>query len=88
MKIISFSEANKDFKAVLDTVNNDADMVFINGQNDNDAVIMSLAHYNGLIETLYLLKSSANAKHLAMSIVQYQVGKDKKKGQSINLTSR
>ncbi|WP_265088811.1 type II toxin-antitoxin system Phd/YefM family antitoxin [Psychrobacter jeotgali] len=44
MKIISFAEVNKDFKGVLDTVNEDTDMVFIKRQNSHDAVIMSLAH--------------------------------------------
>jgi len=72
MKTISFSKANRDLEAVLDTVNDNADMVFVNRQNGNDAVIMSLAHYNSLMETLYLLKSPANAKHLAMSIEQYR----------------
>lgn len=72
MKIISFTDANKDFKAVLDTVNSGTDAVVINRQNDNDAVVMSSAHYNGLMETLYLLKSSANANHLAISIEQYR----------------
>ncbi|MGP5553488.1 type II toxin-antitoxin system Phd/YefM family antitoxin [Psychrobacter celer] len=72
MKVISFTDANKDFKAVLDTVNNGTDAVVINRQNDNDAVVMSSAHYNGLMETLYLLKSSANAAYLAKSIKQYR----------------
>ena len=75
MKVISFTDANKDFKAVLDTVNNGTDAVVINRQNDNDAVVMSSAHYNGLMETLYLLKSSANAAHLAKSVEQYKAGK-------------
>ena len=75
MKTISFSKANRDFEAVLDTVNNNAEMVFVNRQNGNDAVIMSLAHYHSLMETLYLLKSPANSKHLAMSIEQYRAGK-------------
>jgi len=74
MKVISFTEANKDFKAVLDTVNNGTDAVVINRQNDNDAVVMSSAHYNGLMKTLYLLKSSANADNLAKSIEQYKAG--------------
>lgn len=72
MKTISFSKANRDFQAVLNTVNNDADIVFINRQNDNGAVVMSLAHYNGLMETLYLLKSPVNSLHLAESIQQYR----------------
>lgn len=72
MKAISFSKANRNFEAVLDTVNNNAEMVYVNQQNGNDAVIMSLAHYNSLMETLYLLKSPANANHLATSIEQYR----------------
>ncbi len=75
MKIISFTDANKDFKAVLDTVNNGTNAVVINRQNDNDAVVMSSAHYNGLMETLYLLKSPANVAHLAKSVEQYKAGK-------------
>lgn len=74
MKIISFAEANKDFKAVLDIVNNDSNVVCINRQNNDDAVIMSLKHYDSLMETLYLLRSPANAAHLAKSIEQYRAG--------------
>lgn len=74
MKVISFTDANKDFKAVLDTVNNGTDAVVINRQNDNDAVVMSSAHYNGLMETLYLLRSPVNSSHLAESIQQYSAG--------------
>jgi antitoxin YefM len=35
---------------------------------------MSLDHYNGLMETLHLLSSPANAAHLARSIEQYRKG--------------
>lgn len=73
MKTISFSEANIDFQAILDEVNNGDDMILMNGQN-NDAVVMSLAHYNGLMETLYLLRSPANSSHLAETIQQYSAG--------------
>ncbi|WP_298978273.1 type II toxin-antitoxin system prevent-host-death family antitoxin [uncultured Psychrobacter sp.] len=75
MKRISLSKAKKDFEAVLDTVNYNDGPIIIGRQNNNDAVIMSLAHYNGLMETLYLLKSSANAAHLAKSVEQYESSK-------------
>lgn len=71
MKRISFSKANKDFEAVLDTVNYNDAPIIIGSQNDSDVVIMSLAYYNALIETLYLLKSPANSLHLETSISQY-----------------
>ncbi|KAA0939475.1 type II toxin-antitoxin system Phd/YefM family antitoxin [Psychrobacter sp. ANT_H59] len=74
MKTVSFSEANKDFKKVLNTVNNDDDVVFISRKNDSDVAVMSLAHYNSLMETLYLLGTPANAVHLAKSIEQCKNG--------------
>jgi len=36
---------------------------------------MSLDHFNGLMETVHLLKSPVNAAHLAKSIKQYRSGK-------------
>lgn len=75
MRVISFSEARKHLKSVLDTVNNDANATIITRRDADDAVVMSLDHYNSLMETVYLLKSPANAAHLAKSIAQYQAGK-------------
>lgn len=74
MKIMSSAEASKDFINILDSLNDDADMIFINSQNDKDAVVMSLDHYNSLVETIYLLRTPANAAHLTKSIAQYRAG--------------
>ena len=75
MRIISFSEARKHLKSVLDTVNDDADATIVTRRDADDAVVMSLDYYNSLMETVYLLKSPANAAHLAKSIAQHQAGK-------------
>ena len=72
MEIVSFKEAKKNFKRVLNIVNDDANVIFISRENNKDAVVMSLAHYTSLMETLYLLESPANAVHLAKSIAQYK----------------
>jgi len=40
-----------------------------------DAVVMSLDTFNRLMETVHLLKTPANAAHLARSIEQYRQGK-------------
>ena len=75
VRVISFSEARKHLKSVLDTVNDDANATIVTRRDADDAVVMSLDYYNSLMETVYLLKSPANAAHLAESIAQYKAGK-------------
>lgn len=74
MRIVSFTEARNGLKNILDQVTNDADYTVITRRDSEDAVVMSLDSYNSLMETVYLLKSPANAEHLAKSIKQFQQG--------------
>ncbi|WLP93317.1 type II toxin-antitoxin system Phd/YefM family antitoxin [Psychrobacter sp. M13] len=74
MKTISFTKANNDLQAVLDTIGASDDVITVKRSNADDTVIMSLQNYNSLMETLYLLKSPTNAAHLAKSIAQYENG--------------
>jgi len=75
MRIVSFTEARTGLKSVLDNVVNDVDCTVITRRDADDAVVMSMDHYNSLMETVYLLKSPANASHLSKSIEQFQLGK-------------
>lgn len=75
MRIISFSEARNSLKSVLDHVVEDADYTIITRRDSEDAVVMSLEYFNGLMETVHLLKSPANAAHLERSIAQFKAGK-------------
>ena len=74
MHVVSFTEARNGLKSVLDRVEDDADVTIITRRDHEDAVVMSLDYFNGLMETVYLLKSPANAAHLDRSIAQYQRG--------------
>lgn len=71
MRMISFTEARNGLKAVLDAVVNDAGTTIITRRDSKDVVVMSLDYYNSLMETVHLLRSPENAKHLNKSIVQY-----------------
>ena len=75
MRIVSFTEARNGLKSVLDNVVNDVDYTVITRRDADDAVLMSMDHYNSLMETVHLLKLPANALHLSKSIEQFQLGK-------------
>ena len=79
MQIITFTEARNGLKSVLDRVVNDADCTVITRRDSEDAVVMSLDYYDSLMETVYLLKSPANAEHLYKSIDQFNQGKAQEK---------
>jgi antitoxin YefM len=75
MRVVSFSEARNSLKTVLDHVVEDADYTIITRRDAEDAVVMSLDFFNSLLETVYLLRSPANAAHLERSIAQFRQGK-------------
>lgn len=80
MRIVTYTYARNTLKNVLDDVVQDADVTVISRRDaEGDAVVMSLDHYNSLMETLHLLQSPANAAHLAQSIKQLRGGKAKKR---------
>lgn len=74
MRIVNFSEARNSLKGVLDQTIADADFTVIARRDAPDAVVMSLETFNSLMETVHLLRSPANAAHLALSIEQYRTG--------------
>jgi antitoxin YefM len=79
MRIVSYTEARNSLKSVLDSVEGDADIAIITRRDGGDAVVMSLAQYESMAETLHLLSSPANAAHLAESIAQYKAGKSQRR---------
>jgi antitoxin YefM len=59
----------------MDEVCNDHTPIIITRQNAGATVVMSLADYEALEETAYLLRSPENAKRLARSIAAAESGK-------------
>ncbi|HLF96352.1 MAG TPA: type II toxin-antitoxin system prevent-host-death family antitoxin [Methylococcaceae bacterium] len=75
MKVVTYSHARNALKSVLDEVVQDADVTIISRRDaEGDAVVMSLDHYNSMMETIHLLSTPANAEALARAIRQDKAG--------------
>jgi antitoxin YefM len=74
MRVINLADARNDLRAVIDQVLQDADVTVIKLQDASGVVVMSLDHYNSLMETAHLLRSPANAARLKKSIAQARIG--------------
>lgn len=77
MRVVNYSEARNSLKKIIDSVVEDADFAVISRRDAPDAVVMSLDTFNSMMETVHLLKSPANAAHLARSIAQLRKRKVK-----------
>ena len=69
MIVTNYSNARKNFKDLIDKVNDDQEAITITTKTNN-AVLISESEYKQYKETIYLLNNPANAKHLAESINQ------------------
>ena len=75
MRVVNFTEARRHLKSVLDQVSQDADYTIISRRDAENAVVMSQEQFDSLMETVHLLKSPANAKHLEKSVEEYRSGR-------------
>ncbi|MBW2708458.1 MAG: type II toxin-antitoxin system Phd/YefM family antitoxin, partial [Deltaproteobacteria bacterium] len=63
MAIPRVADLNFNLAHARNQVVNDVDYTVISRMDAEDAVVMSLDQFNGLMETVHLLKSPANAAH-------------------------
>ena len=75
MTAISYTAARENLASTMDKVCNDHDPVIITRNRDQAVVMMSLEDYSSWEETVYLMRSPANARRLAESIEQIEKGK-------------
>ena len=75
MKAISYSEARENLKSVIDQVVADRAPIAITRQRGEGAVLVSASDWASIEETLYLLRSPANAARLLNSIAELDAGK-------------
>ena len=79
MAHVSYSELRNNLASYMDGVCDDRAPLVVTRQNARSVVIMSEEDYEGLMETVHLLKSPANATRLLRSIKDADRGKLKKR---------
>jgi antitoxin YefM len=72
MRAITYTAARESLAATMDDVCADHNPVIITRNRDQAVVMMSLADYESLQETAYLLRSPANARRLLASVSQLE----------------
>ena len=72
MRVVNFSYARNNLKKLIEDVVDGEDFIVISRRDAPDAVLLSLDSFNGLMETVHLLKSPANAARLARSLAQME----------------
>jgi antitoxin YefM len=75
MNVLTFSEARAGLKTVMDDVCKDHTPTVITRVNGEHVVMLSLADFNSIEETMYLLGSAKNASRLMASVAQLKAGK-------------
>lgn len=74
MRTVTYSEARDNLKAVLDSAADDRAPIMITRQRGENVVLISASEWAGMEETLHLMASPANAKHLMEGIKELDAG--------------
>jgi antitoxin YefM len=74
MRTMSYSESRARYAEVLDSVVNDREEVVITRSGHEPVVIVSLADFESLRETAYLMRSPANARRLLDAMERLEAG--------------
>ncbi|WP_341522851.1 type II toxin-antitoxin system prevent-host-death family antitoxin [Pseudomonas sp. G.S.17] len=75
MQTINYTTARAHLSETMDRVNEDRAPLLVTRQKGEPVVMMSLADFNALEETAYLLRSPANAERLVKSLNSLRSGK-------------
>ena len=75
MKTMSYTESRARYAEVLDSVVNDREEVVITRAGHEPVVLMSLADFESLRETAYLMRSPANARRLLDAMERLETGR-------------
>ena len=75
MDHVSYTELRQNLKKHLDEVCDNRAPLVVTRRGGEAVVVLSLAEYESLEETLHLLRHQANAEHLLAAIAEAEAGK-------------
>ncbi|WIM69351.1 type II toxin-antitoxin system Phd/YefM family antitoxin [Corynebacterium suedekumii] len=75
MRTMSYTESRANYAKVLDSVTDDREAVVITRAGHEPVVMVSLADYESLRETAYLMRSPANARRLFDAMERLEGGR-------------
>ncbi len=75
MKTMSYTESRARYAEVLDSVVDDREEIVITRAGHDPVVIVSLADFESLRETAYLMRSPANARRLLDAMERLETGR-------------
>ena len=74
MDVLTYTDARKELKSVMDRVIRDAEEIVVTRKNRESVVMVSLDTWNSIQETMHLLSTPTNASRLRASIAQLDAG--------------
>lgn len=74
MDVLTYSDTRAHLKEVMDRVVEDREPVVVTRKRGEAVVMVSLADWNAMEETLHLMSSPANAQRIAEAIRQLDSG--------------
>jgi antitoxin YefM len=72
---VTYTEFRQNLAKYMDEVCDSRDVIHVTRQNARSVVIVSEEEYEGMLETMHLLRSPANARRLLRSIEAANSGK-------------
>ena len=75
MRTMSYSQARQNLASTFDAVIDDCEEIVVTRAGHEPVVIVSLAEYESLKETAYLLGTPANARRLYEAIDELKAGR-------------
>ncbi|CAN7401222.1 type II toxin-antitoxin system Phd/YefM family antitoxin [Pararhizobium sp. LjRoot238] len=75
MRTVMFSKARAELASLLDEVSQDRAPIEIVRRDKESAILVDKREYEGMLETLHLLSSPANAKRLMEAVDNVNAGK-------------